>query len=142
MTEVRTGASTATSAPATRSGMVTFVGVLFVLVGAFNLLDGLIALVKDDHFAGDNLLFGDLEVWGVWWLLIGAAQVLAGFQILARRELGLYLGLGLAGLNMFTQLMFLGAYPAWSIAIMVLDLIILYLLCAHTMEFESTDVRR
>ena len=46
------------------------------------------------------------------------------------------LGIGFAGLNAFTQLMFIGAYPAWSISIMVLDLIVIYALSAHTAEFE------
>jgi hypothetical protein len=32
--------------------------------------------------------------------------------------------------------MFLGAYPAWSISIMVLDLLVIYALSAHSDEFE------
>jgi hypothetical protein len=121
--------------------MVSFVGVLFVIVGGFNLLDGLIALVDSNYFSDEGLLFGDLATWGVWFLLIGAAQVVAGWQILSRRELGVYLALGLVGLSMLTQFVFLGAYPAWSIAILVLDLVIVYGLCSNWLEFETTDTR-
>ena len=126
-----------TTAP--RSGMVSFVGVLFMIVGGFNLLVGFIALVDSNYFRDGGLLFCDLAAWGALWLLIGAAQLLAGYQILARREFGVYLGLGLVGLNMLAQFLFIGAYPAWSIAILVLDLVIVYGLCSNWLEFETTD---
>ena len=45
-------------------------------------------------------------------------------------------GVFLAGLNALTQLMFLRAYPAWSIAIMVVDGLIIYALIAHAEEVE------
>ena len=66
------------------------------------------------------------------WLLL----LYAGWQVLQRKDIGMMLGIGFAGLNAFTQLMFIGAYPAWSISIMVLDLIVIYALSAHSGEFE------
>jgi hypothetical protein len=39
-------------------------------------------------------------------------------------------------LNIFTQLMFIKAYPGWSVSIMVLDLIVIWALCANADEFE------
>jgi hypothetical protein len=122
--------------PAGRSGLVTFAGILLVIGGAFNLLDGIVALAKDDRFRADELLFGDLSAWGIWWLIIGILLLFAGWQVLQRKDIGMMLGIGFAGLNAFTQLMFLGAYPAWSISIMVLDLIVIYALSAHSAEFE------
>jgi hypothetical protein len=122
--------------PAPRSGLVTFAGILLVIGGAFNLLDGIVALAKDDHFRADELLFGDLSAWGIWWLVIGVLLLYAGWQVLQRKDIGMMLGIGFAGLNAFTQLKFLGAYPAWSISIMVLDLIVIYALSAHSGEFE------
>jgi hypothetical protein len=53
-----------------------------------------------------------------------------------RKEAGLGLGIGIAGLNLFTQLMFFGAYPGWAVSIMVLDLIVIWALCANADEFE------
>ena len=88
---------THTSARLRHSGIVTFVGVLFVVVGAYNALSGVVALVKDDWYASDELLFGDLAAWGIWWIIIGAVQLFASYEILNRREFGFYLGIGLAG---------------------------------------------
>jgi hypothetical protein len=131
----------AASHPAThhtpsRSGLVTFAGVMLVIAGAFNLLDGFVALVKDDYYIADELLFGSLSAWGVLWLLVGAMQLFAGYEVMKRKSWGVILGVLLAGVNAITQLMFLGAYPAWSIAILVVDGLIIYALTARTDEFE------
>jgi hypothetical protein len=119
-----------------RTGLVTFAGVMLFIAGAFNLLDGFVALVKDDYYVADELLFGDLSAWGVWWLFVGAMQLFAGYEIMARKSWGVIFGVFLAGINALTQLMFLGAYPAWSIAIMVVDGLIIYALTTRTEEFE------
>ena len=128
-------ASSISGRPA-RSGLVTFGGVMLVIAAAFNLLDGTVALVNDDYYVVDELLFGDLSAWGVWWLVIGGAQLLAGWLVLARRGFGALLGILLAGANALTHLMFLGAYPAWSIAIMVADGLIIYALATRLDEFD------
>src|SRR3954471_6105634 len=110
----------------TRSGMVTFAGVLFLIVGAFNLLDGVVALVNDQYFVADELLFGDLTAWGVWFLICGGVQAVTGFFILRRTFLSAIVGIGICALNALTQLMWMGAYPAWSIAAMVVDGVIIW----------------
>lgn len=122
--------------PSSPTGLVTFAGIVLILAGAANLLDGVVALTKDDYFRGDELLFGDLSAWGIWWLFLGILVLYAGWQVLRRNEIGMMLGIAFAGINAFTQLMFLRAYPAWSIAIMVLDLIVIYVLSSRTREFE------
>ena len=119
-----------------RTGLVTFGGVMLLIAAAFNLLDGIVALVNDDYYVVDELLFGDLTGWGLWWLAIGAAQLIAGWLVLARRGFGAVLGIFLAGANALTHLMFLGAYPAWSIAIMVVDGLIIYALSTRLDEFD------
>ena len=72
----------------------------------------------------------------VWWLFVGAAQVITGYGVITRSAWGFVVGVGLASINAFTQLMFLGVYPAWSIAIMILDVVIIYALIAHSDEAD------
>ena len=119
-----------------RSGLVTFAGIMLLVAAAFNLLDGIVALVNDDYYKVDELLFGDLSLWGAWWLFLGATLLFAGWGVLTRKEWAEFLGIGLAGINAFTQLMFLGAYPAWSIAAMAVDGLIIYALTANFAEFD------
>ena len=126
---------TATTTNRTRSGNVTFAGVLLLLAGAFNLLDGIVALVNDDYYRVGELLFGDLTAWGVWWLFTGALLVITGWLILVRRVMGIILGVTLAAANALTQLMFLSAYPAWSIAAIVVDGLIIWALTTRVDDF-------
>ena len=122
--------------PVKRSGMLTFAGVMLVIAGSLNLLSGVVALAKDELFRADELLFGDLSAWGFWWLFVGLLLVWAGTQVYSRKESGLGPGIGLAGLNIFTQLMFVDANPARAISIVALDVIIIWALCANADEFE------
>ena len=122
--------------PVKRSGMLTFAGVMLILGGSFNILLGILALTKDELFRADELLFGDLSAWGYWWIFIGLLFVWAGVQVYNRKEAGLGLAIGLAGLNIFTQLMFLEAHTGRAVTIMVLDVIVIWAVCAHADEFE------
>ena len=119
-----------------RGGLVTFAAIALFLVGSFNLLDGVVALADDQRFNGDKLLFGDLSAWGFWWIFIGLLQVWAGSQVLKMKDVGMMMGIAFAGLNAFTQLMFIDAYPAWSIVILVIDFIVIYALSTSAGEFE------
>ena len=51
-------------------GWVTFAAVLFLVVGTFNVINGIALIVDDNYFRADELLFGDLSMWG--WLAITA----------------------------------------------------------------------
>jgi hypothetical protein len=65
-------------------GWVSFIGVLFALLGAFNALDGIVALAGDAQFREENLFFGDLTFWGLTLLGLGALQLLTAVLILRR----------------------------------------------------------
>src|SRR3954451_5261951 len=90
----------------TRSGVVTFAGVMLLIAGAFNLLDGVVALLNDDYYKVSQLLFGDFTAWGIWWLFSGGVLVATGWLILTRRTMGAVLGVAVASINAITQLMF------------------------------------
>ena len=119
-----------------RGGLVTFAAIALFLVGSFNLLDGIVALADDQRFNGDRLLFGDLSAWGFWWIFIGLLQVWAGTQVLKMKDVGMIMGIAFAGLNAFTQLMFIDVYPVWSLVILVVDFLVIYALSTSAGEFE------
>ena len=55
--------------------------VLLVVVGTFNVINGIALIVDDNYFHADELLFGDLSTWGWLALIMGAGQILIGFGI-------------------------------------------------------------
>ncbi len=66
----RSSHETTRAAPNTAlSGWTGFAGVLFLLLGAFNVIAGVAALAGDAKFAENDLFFGDLTAWGM--ILIG-----------------------------------------------------------------------
>jgi hypothetical protein len=120
-----------------RGGWVTFAGVALVVAGVLNVLQGLVALNQEALYAGADLIFGDQTAIGTTWLVIGAVEILTGVLVLRGRVFGQFLGVMVAGLNGFWHFLFIGADPARSIAIMVVDGLIIYALTVHGDSFDS-----
>ena len=91
----------AKSRPAAVSGWYPFAGTLFILVGGINVLQGLIALLKDDYFAitKGGLLFADFAAWGTFFLVLGIVEILVGFGILAVRTWARVFGIAVIMIN-------------------------------------------
>jgi hypothetical protein len=116
----------------------TFAAVLFFVVGLFNVIDGIAAISKDRHFRADELIVANLTFWGVVLLIIGGLQLLTTLLIYRRSPAGQILGVLLAVLSMMAALLFLGAYPVWSIIIMVLDGVVIYALTVYGESLEPS----
>lgn len=118
------------------AGYIEFAGVLFLVLGVFNIIHGIVALAKDDNFAADELFFGNLALWGVILLVLGTLQLIAGGRLFQGR--GQLLAITLLMLNLVAQFFFLPAYPVWSVIIMVVDLVLIYGLTMYGEHFERT----
>jgi hypothetical protein len=119
-------------------GLVMFGAAALILVGAFNFLDGLVALTRPESFT-DDLLVGSLTAWGWAFLVFGAAQALVGLAVLRGSEIALWPGIVLVAANAVAQIAFLRAYPAWSIAIMALDGLVIYAFLVRGMAAGVED---
>jgi hypothetical protein len=122
--------------PARGAGWVAFAATLFLILGVFNVIDGIVALAEDDNFVADELFFGDLAFWGVVMLLIGLVQLLTAYLLFAGSAIGVILGIFMASLNLVAQLFFLPAFPIWSIIIMTVDVLVIYGLTVYAEEFD------
>ena len=107
-------------------GWLTFAGVMFLIAATFNTVYGISALANDDYFAVDELLFGDLSLWGALYLAVAAAQAITAVLVFARSSFGAFLGILIAMLSATLALVSIGAYPLWSITIMFVDGLIIY----------------
>ncbi len=118
-------------------GWVTFAAVLFLVVGAFNVIDGIAMLVDDNYFRADKLLFGDLSLWGWFAIFMGAGQILIGFGIFSGSIVAQIVAVFWAGFNAMLHLLAIGAYPAWSIIIMAIDGLVIYALIMYGRAFNE-----
>jgi hypothetical protein len=132
--DMRTGRT-----PSAWVGWVVFAGTMAVIVGVFNVIQGLVALFDDQYFvvARGELLLLDFTAWGWIHLLVGVVMLLVGFGIIRGSPWGLVAGVVLAGVQAILQLGFLAAYPVWSILIIALDVVVIYALIVHGREMAD-----
>lgn len=114
-----------------RTGVVVLASAFILMAGVFNLISGVAAIADDQRFAIDELLFGDLTLWGIFWLLLGGLQVLVGVLLFQRKPAGAVLGITIAIINASLHLMFVGAYPIWSLTIIAIDAAVIWALTTH-----------
>ena len=113
-------------------GWVTFAGVMLAIVGTLNVIGGIAAIDNANFYVGHTkFMFGDLNTYGWVILLTGTVQVLAAFGIWAKNQFARWLGVGFASLNCIGQLVYIPAYPLWSLALFAVDVLIIYGLVAY-----------
>jgi hypothetical protein len=108
------------------SGWWTFAGTMLVIVGGFNLIEGIAALVQKSYFNESGLIYENLRFWGWWLLIIGIVQILAAVLVFMRSTTGAVLGIFIAAVSAFFAFFAIGAYPWWAITILVIDGLVIY----------------
>ena len=123
--------------PRTGRGWAGFAGMMILVVGTFNVIWGLVALVQDTYFASDQLLMWSLNSWGAIHIAVGCLQLLTALLIFSGSGAGPVLGLVLAFFSAVGALVSIGAYPIWSIVIIAIDGLIIYALTVYGDAFMT-----
>ena len=130
----------------TGAGWKTFAGIMVILVGVFNVIDGLRAITSagqvEGNFNGELPLTNDIKTWGWAVLIIGAVMILAGFLIFSGNMFGRIVGVIVAGANAIVQLSYLDHNPFWSFTIIIIDVLIIYGLVAHGGRIDEWSTSR
>jgi hypothetical protein len=114
------------------SGWMVFAGVLLLVVGVINAIEG-IAAISNSHFfvGGVHFVISDLKTWGWVVLCIGVVQLAVAAGLFYKNQLARWAGVAILGLNALGQLMIMPGYPFWSLAIIAIDIIAMYGLVIH-----------
>jgi hypothetical protein len=113
-------------------GWVTFAAVLLAVIACFNLIYGAAAIAQSHVFvANAHYVFGSLRTWGWITLIVGILQLIACFGILAGNQLARWFAVAVIAVNALNQMFFVAAYPFWSLAIIGMDVVALWALCAY-----------
>ncbi len=121
-------------------GWLMFAGIMLILVGAFQAIDGLIALFKDELYVvrPNGLVVNvDYTAWGWTHLLLGILLIAAGYAVFSGRVWGRTLGVIAAILSAVVNFAFIPAYPVWSLLIITVDILVIYALIAHGGELRK-----
>jgi hypothetical protein len=103
-------------------GGITFAGVLMILVGSFQSIAGLTAIIGDEFFVVTrNYTFEiDTTAWGWIHLILGLVVGLSGFALFAGRAWAGAVAIVLAVLSAVANFFFIPYYPFWSILMIAL----------------------
>ena len=113
-------------------GWIVFSGVLLLLLGTMNVIEG-IAAIGNAHFftANAHYVFGDLKTWGWIVLCLGVLQLAVGLGVYVKNQFARWAGVAVLGANALAQLLMIPAYPFWSLSLFTLDILAIYGLVAY-----------
>ena len=121
-------------------GWIVYASVMLMLLGTFQVIEGLVALFDDGFYLvrPDGLTVDvDYNTWGWIHLLIGVAAVLTGLGLMAGNPVARVAGIVVAFLSALVNLAFISAYPIWSAILIFVDVIVIYAIIVHGREVRS-----
>ncbi len=111
----------------TRSGWVTFAGVMLFIGGVLNVIYGIAAIGDSKFFIQDQkYILSNLNTWGWVTLILGALMLVGAFSLWAGGLYGRFVAILAASLSAMASLLSIPAYPLWSLAIFAIDIIVIY----------------
>jgi hypothetical protein len=110
---------------------ILFTSAMLLVIGIFDVIQGLVALFKDDVYvigSSGLVLTTDWTTWG--WALIawGAVMILASASLYAGGGFGRWFSIIAVGVNMIAQFAFFPAYPLWSLLVVGVSVVVLWAL--------------
>ena len=94
-----------------------FAGVMMLVIGTFQAITGLAAIINDEFFVKTpNYAFEvDVTAWGWIHLLLGLLVAFAGYALFAAKTWARVVGVTLATLSAIANFFFIPYYPFWAI---------------------------
>ena len=120
-------------------GGAIFAGVMMIIIGAFQSIAGLAAIIEDDLFViGKDYIFSlDTTAWGWVHLALGVVILIAGFALFSGKAWAGTFAIVLATLSAVANFFYIPHYPFWSILIIALDVWVIWALTRADM-YRST----
>ena len=118
------------------SGWLVFASIMLIVAGIGNFIWGITAVARDKLFI-HQLLFANLKFWGVVFMIAGVALVIAGIAVLNKAPWARVFGIVWCSLSIIFYFMVIWAFPAWSILVIAIDVLIIYGLG----EYGATEKR-
>jgi hypothetical protein len=109
---------------------VLFAGVVLFAAGAFNVLDGLVAVSKASYMQGQPM-FSTMGTWGWVVFAIGIVGLIVGAGVTFRQQWARWAGIVVCLVDALVQLAFLKTFPFWSAMIIGLDFLVIYALVVY-----------
>jgi hypothetical protein len=126
------------------SGWISFAGIMIIIVGGMDVLQGFVAIIKDEYVVATSkgLALLDVTAWGWTTLIWGALLIVAALGLLGGAGWARWLAIIGVAVNAIQQTAFLAnypqAYPLWNLMIVALNIVVLYALTARWQGFRDS----
>jgi hypothetical protein len=119
-------------------GWALFAAIMIMIAGMFQIIAGIVALFKDEFYVLTEKWVFELDVttWGWIHLLVGVLMLFIGAGILTGNVAARTVGVIIAGLSAIANFAFLPYYPVWAIAVIAIDVAIIWALTVHGRDVE------
>ena len=121
------------------TGWGVFASVLLLIAGIFDLIFGIAAIIGPNTtvVVSDAGLFAvDVAAWGWWHIISGVLLILTSFFLYRGATWARVVAIILVILNAVGQLTLIDVQPWWSLAILAVDILVLYALTVHGRELK------
>jgi len=107
---------------------IGFAAVMLMMIGTFQVVAGLAAIIEDDLFVVGRAYAFDLDVtaWGWLHLIIGTLLVFTGFGLFGRQAWAGVTAIFLATLSAIANFFFIPYYPFWAILLIALNVWVIW----------------
>jgi hypothetical protein len=114
-------------------GIVVFAGVVMIVGGAFQALEGLAGIVHDQYLVVlPNYIYAfDITVWGVIHLLVGLGLLVIGVSLLRGKTWARIAGVIAAAVSAIVNFAWLPYSPWWAVILIVIDVLVIWALALY-----------
>jgi hypothetical protein len=111
-------------------GAITFAAAIMVMIGVFQALAGLVALLNDEFYVVARNYTFDLDVTGWGWihLILGILVLVTGLGLFGRRTWAGVTAIMLCMLSALANFFFIPYYPIWAVLLIGLDIWVIWAL--------------
>lgn len=121
-------------------GFTMFAAFMMILIGSFHVIAGLAGIIDDQFYAVTQewVLQFDVTTWGWIHLIAGIVVLIAGLSLFTGAVWARTVGVILATLSAIANFAWLPYYPFWSLAIIAIDIFVIWALTVHGRDIAST----
>src|SRR4051812_37555458 len=112
------------------TGWVLFAGILLMIAGGLNFINGLQALNNKEYFVPNRIIYDNLTFWGWVFVIYGIVQLFAGIAAVGGRISGNYVGVLVAGCAVVLWFFMIFSAPWAALIGVTLNSLVIYGLTA------------
>jgi hypothetical protein len=114
-------------------GWAGFAGIMLVIIGTFDAIQGLVALFNDEFYVVTQewIFEFDITAWGWIQLILGVLLIASGLGIFSGNVAARTVGVIMAASAAIANFAWLPYYPVWSIIVIAICIAIIWALTVH-----------